>query len=203
MNESLATRLAHDLDGSFEALVREHQDRLYSLALRSLGDASDAEELTQDAFVRAYRALAGYEPQRRRELQIRPWLSTIVLNLCRNRARRVRPAQVELDGLAELPSDGRDGQPEAGALRREESEVWARRVRALPVRYREPLLLHYVDDLAYAEISSALDIPEGTLRAQVHRGLALLRTALEHETAGPAADRAAGRPALRLQEVAL
>lgn len=203
MNESLATRLALDLDGSFEALVREHQDRLYSLALRSLGDASDAEELTQDAFVRAYRALAGYEPQRRRELQIRPWLSTIVLNLCRNRARRVRPPQVELDGLAELPSDGRDGQPEAGALRREESEAWARRVRALPARYREPLLLRYVDDLAYAEISSALEIPEGTLRAQVHRGLALLRTALERETAGPAADRAAGRPALRLQEVAL
>ena len=199
----MATRLARDHDGSFEALVREHQDRLYSLALRSLGDASDAEELTQDAFVRAYRALAGYEPQRRLELQIRPWLSTIVLNLCRNRARRVRPAQVELDGLAELPSDGRDGQPEAGALRREESEAWARRVRALPARYREPLVLRYVDDLAYAEISSALEIPEGTLRAQVHRGLALLRTALERETAGPAADRAAGRPALRLQEVAL
>lgn len=202
MNQSLAARLADDLDGSFEALVREHQDRLYSLALRSLGDASDAEELTQDAFVRAYRALARYEPQRRRELQVRPWLSTIVLNLCRNRARRARPVQVGLESLAELPADGRagpDSQPEADALRREESETWARRVRALPSHYREPLLLRYVDDLAYAEMSSALDISEGTLRAQVHRGLALLRTALERESSDAAAD----RPLLRLKEVAL
>lgn len=213
MSESLAARLADDLVGSFEELVRAHQDRLYSLALRSLGDASDAEELTQDAFVRAYRALAGYEPRRRRDLQIRPWLSTIVLNLCRNRARRVRPAQVgldHLDGMSGPTADARDGtasQPEARALAREESEAWARRVRALPARYREPLLLRYVDDLAYGEISSALEIPEGTLRAQVHRGLALLRTALEREMTGAATvaapDRAASRPALRLKEVAL
>jgi RNA polymerase sigma-70 factor (ECF subfamily) len=212
MDDSLAARLATDLDGTFETLVLAHQDRLYSLALRSVGDPGEAEELVQDAFVRAYRALAGYEPERRRSLAIRPWLSTIVLNLCRNRARRVRPAQVGLevlegrdgvgpDGIGFDGDDGsaaRLGSPEASALRREETETWARRVRALPARYRDPVLLRYVDDLAYAEISTALDIPEGTLRAQVHRGLALLRTALEHEAEGPAAE----RPALRLQEVA-
>ncbi|MBM4408011.1 MAG: sigma-70 family RNA polymerase sigma factor [Chloroflexi bacterium] len=209
MNDRLAVSLAGDLDGSFEQLVRDHQDRLYSLALRYLGDASDAEELTQDAFVRAYRALAGYEPQRRRELQVRPWLSTIVLNLCRNRARRVRPAQVDLDGLDAVAThavqgrNGAAGQPETHALLREDAEVWARRVRALPARYREPLLLRYVDDLAYAEISTALGIPEGTLRAQVHRGLALLRSALEQETAAAGPDGAAGRSALQLAEVAL
>ena len=64
----------------------------------------------------------------------------------------------------------------------------------------------YVDDLAYAEISSTLEIPEGTLRAQIHRGLALLRTALEREVTGAAIgaapDRPQGRPALRLKEVA-
>jgi RNA polymerase sigma-70 factor (ECF subfamily) len=209
MDDSLAGRLADDLDGAFEALVLEHQDRLFSLALRSVGDAGEAEELVQDAFVRAYRALAGYEPDRRRSLAIRPWLSTIVLNLCRNRARRARPAHLDIAALegrdgyggavdgASHPSATR-GSPEADALRRESAETWARRVRALPARYREPVLLRYVDDLAYAEMSVALGVPEGTLRAQVHRGLALLRTALEHETAGPAAD----RPTFRLQEVA-
>ena len=204
MDDSLALRIAEDLDANFEALVRAHQDRLFSLALRYLGDHGEAEELTQDAFVRAYRALVGYDADRRRALAIRPWLSTIVLNLCRNRARRVRPALLDIAGVD--GADGRGGRPattdslgspEEAAMRREESEAWARRVRALPARYREPLLLRYVDELAYAEMSAALDIPEGTLRAQVHRGLALLRTALELEAASPAA----GRPGLRLQEV--
>ena len=57
MNDLLTARLADDLDGTFEGLVLAHQDRMYSLALRYTGSASDAEELTQDAFVRAYRAL--------------------------------------------------------------------------------------------------------------------------------------------------
>src|SRR5687768_5854433 len=196
MDDALALGLATDLDGTFETVVLEHQDRLYSLALRSVGDPGEAEELVQDAFVRAYRALVGYEPERRRALAIRPWLSTIVLNLCRNRARRARPVLVDLAvldgrngyaGAGPDRSDARgagDGSPESSALRREDAETWARRVRALPARYREPVLLRYVDDLAYAEISIALDIPEGTLRAQVHRGLALLRSALEQESAG-------------------
>ncbi len=84
MDESLNSRLAEDLDGTFEELVREHQDRLFSLALRYTGSPSDAEELAQDAFVRAYRALRGYEAARVRELNVRGWLTTIVLNLCRN-----------------------------------------------------------------------------------------------------------------------
>ena len=87
----LIAALAEDLDGSFEALVLAHQDRLYSIALRLLGDPRDAEEAAQDAFVRAYRALAGYDPARIRELRLRPWLATIVLNLCRSRLTR-RPA---------------------------------------------------------------------------------------------------------------
>ena len=181
MDDTLALRLADDLDGTFEALVRAHQDRLYGLAFRFLGDASDAEEVTQDAFVRAYRALAGYDPERRRALLVRPWLSTIVLNLCRNRARRapgrtaVTPEQLEAAGRP-LQADAADA-PDAGVLRAEHTAALAAQLAALPARYLEPLLLRYVDDLAYAEMASVLGTPEGTLRAQVHRGLALLRAA--------------------------
>ena len=85
---ALINALADDLDGSFEALVLAHQDRVYSIALRLLGDPPDAEEAAQDAFVRAYRALAGYDADRIRELRLRPWLATIVLNLCRTRLAR-------------------------------------------------------------------------------------------------------------------
>jgi RNA polymerase sigma-70 factor (ECF subfamily) len=207
MDDPLVARLVEDLDGTFEALVREHQDRLYSLALRSLGDPRDAEEVTQDSFVRAYRALRGYDTERRRTLQLRPWLSTIVLNLCRNHAKRARPITVTLDGDAPEPTVAQrePESPERLALRREEQEAWAGRVRALPARYREPILLRFVDDLAYAEMSAALDLPEGTLRAQVHRGLALLRSALERESSAttPASDSTSlASRALRLQEVA-
>ena len=90
MTQPLTDRLAADLDGSFEDLVREHQDRLYALALRYVGNPSDAEELTQDAFVRAYRALERYEADRVRHVDLRPWLTTILLNACRNHV--VRPA---------------------------------------------------------------------------------------------------------------
>src|SRR5436190_7218199 len=122
MNTPLSGRLAMDLDGSFEALVREHQDRLYSLALRYVGNAHDAEELTQDAFVRAYRALAKYDRERILALDLRPWLTTILLNAARNHVARpaVRGAAHSVDvdlATGVLSSDRRHG-PEAHTERR-------------------------------------------------------------------------------------
>ena len=97
----LVLRLARDLDGSFEALVNAHFDRCHAIALRLTGNPHDAEEITQDALVRAYRALAGYDPDRIRELRLRPWLTTIVLNLCRNRARTRHVPSTPLAPLVE------------------------------------------------------------------------------------------------------
>lgn len=181
----LIEALATNLDGSFEALVLAHQDRLYSIALRMLGDARDAEEAAQDALVRAYRAMAGYPPERIRELRLRPWLATIVLNLCRTRiSRRVaagRPG-LSLDaaepGTMEPPADERAG-PAAMAARRDAGRTWARLLLALPPAYRSAVVLRHVDGLSYPEVATALDRPEGTVKAQVHRGLAMLRTAFE------------------------
>jgi RNA polymerase sigma-70 factor (ECF subfamily) len=182
MNETLTDRLSADLDGSFEALVREHQDRLYSLALRYVGGAADAEELTQDAFVRAYRALEKYEAERIRELDLRPWLTTIVLNLCRNHvvrpASKAAAATVNVDDVAWLQSDGQRG-PEAQVERREAAERWAALVASLPPVYRAAVLLRHLDGMSYDEMSTVLGRPEGTLKAQVHRGVALLRAAFE------------------------
>ena len=105
-DEPLIAALADDLDASFEALVLAHQDRLYSIALRMLGDPRDAEEAAQDALVRAYRALAGYDAARIRELRLRPWLATIVLNLCRSRlARRPAAARTALSLDLALPGE--------------------------------------------------------------------------------------------------
>jgi len=103
-NETLIARLADDINGTFEALVLAHQNRLYTIALRLLGDPRDAEEVAQDALVRAYRALQTYEPPRIRDLRLRPWLAAIVVNLARNKRRRRadRVALIDLASLADV-----------------------------------------------------------------------------------------------------
>ena len=190
MNANLTADLAADLDAAFEPLVLAHQDRLYTIALRLLGDPRDAEEVAQDAFVRAYRAIATYPRERILDLQLRPWLTTIVVNLCRNRGRRRTPTLVPIDmpsssgGDGPAPSDSLPavdpaGSPHDAAIRRESARTWVVLVAALPDRYRTPIVLRHVDGLSYNEMSAVLGRPEGTIKAQVHRGLALLRDAFE------------------------
>jgi RNA polymerase sigma-70 factor, ECF subfamily len=186
----LTRALARDLDGSFERLVLSQQDRLYTIALRMLGDTRDAEEVVQDAFVRAYRALGGYDARRILELQLRPWLTTIALNVCLNRTRRHVPPTRSLDRDDErsAPSEGlvardRSGSPHDAVIHRESADAWAALVGGLPLRYRSAVVLRHVDGLSYAEMSVALGRPEGTLKAQVHRGLAMLRAALQRNDA--------------------
>ncbi len=85
--DELPRRLAADLEAAFPAFLELEQGRVYSIALRLTGQPAEAEDLAQDTFIRAYRALSGWEPARIRELAVRPWLASIVVNLVRNRAR--------------------------------------------------------------------------------------------------------------------
>ncbi|HEY4189094.1 MAG TPA: RNA polymerase sigma factor [Candidatus Limnocylindrales bacterium] len=179
-DDELTESLARDLDASFEALVRAHADRCYSIALRVLGNPHDAEEVAQDALVRAYRAIAGYPADRIRALRLRPWLATIVVNLCRNRTRRRAPSSASLDPLIDLgiePTAPAADEPSNLAARAADRERLAALLATLPDRYRIPIVLRHVDDLSYAELAEVLGRPEGTLKAQVSRGLAMLRAA--------------------------
>src|ERR1700693_3640144 len=94
---ALEAALAEDLEGCFERLVREYQDRLYSFAHRLAGNPQDAEEIAQDAFVRAYRAMKTYPPERIRALSLKAWLYQITLNVARNRMRVRLHAAVSID----------------------------------------------------------------------------------------------------------
>ncbi len=179
-DDMLLVGLASDLDGAFEALVRSQVDRCYAIALRVLGNAHDAEEVAQDAMVRAYRALQGYPPERIRELRLRPWLATIVVNLCRNRSRRHALPTTPLAPLLEQGREPRAGvadDPATAAIRTADREQLSALLAGLPDRYRIPVVLRHVDDLSYAELSEVLGRPEGTVKAQVSRGLVLLRAA--------------------------
>jgi RNA polymerase sigma-70 factor, ECF subfamily len=179
---SLAAGLGADLDASFEHVVLAYQDRLFGFALRLSGKPAEAEDAVQDAFVRAYRALKKYPEEQRRTLQIRPWLYRITLNVVRNKARVQRPASVELDGQV-LPSQPEE-QPEPLAEAAESRRELARLIAGLPDRYRAAVVLRHVQGLPYAEIATILDQPVGTTKANVHRGLNLLRQALQREPEG-------------------
>ena len=180
--QGLPARLADDLDGHFEELVRTFQDRLYGFALRLTGSPQDAEESTQDAFVRAYRALEGYQREQRQTLQLKAWLYRITLNVVRNRVRRTVLTSISVDGLLSerLADDWRE-QPEVVAETAERQRELDNLLRALPSRYGTAVMLRHVQGLSYAEAADVLGQPVGTTKSDVHRGLRLLREALERE----------------------
>lgn len=172
----LAADLARDLDGNFERFVGRYGDRLFAFALTLTGNRSEAEEIAQDAFVSAYQALVRYEPERRRTLALRAWLFTIALNKVRNRARRAPTLEIPEDFSA--PTAAKDG-PEASAERSEAVATVRRALDALQPRYRMPVVLRHIEGLSYDEIATVLGQPVGTAKANVHRGLAMLRAVEE------------------------
>lgn len=173
MHMDLCERLSSDLDGAFIDLVAEHQDLVYGVALRVVGQPADAQDVAQEAFVRAYRALGRYPQQRIRELKLRPWLARIALNQARNLVR-ARRTDGPLDDVVDPPA-GAHAEPVSIAERREESRFWLALLDSLPARYRLPVALRHVEGLSYAELAEALDRPLGTVKSDVHRGVRLLR----------------------------
>lgn len=184
-DETLTRALAADLDGTFEALVRAYQDRLYAFGLRMTGSPRDAEEIAQDAFVRAYRALARYPAERVETLKLRAWLFQVTVNVARNRARTRRPAEVPLlsadgdhESVVERVADDAE-QPDQVAERHDEQDRMAAVVATLPERYRAAVVLRHIQGLSYQEIAGVLGQPSGTVKSNVHRGVAYLRAALD------------------------
>ncbi len=176
MNTDLAVRLALDPQRGFDELVRAFQNRIFAFALGLCGDPADAEEVAQDAFLRAYRALATYDSDRIRALALSAWLHRIALNVFRNRVRRRALRIVPLEGELDI-TDGTAG-PEERALRSAALEELARQLAALPEGQREAVVLRFVQDLSYAQAAEILDQPEGTVKSNVHRGVAALRSRL-------------------------
>lgn len=169
-------RLAADLDRAFSDLMREHQRGVYSGVRRMVPTGADAEDITQDVFIRAYRALAGYSPDRIRALNLSGWIWTIAVNLCRNaaRSRSRRPRTVQLDRDAFATGSG----PEASAVQADENRHWAEQLGRLSPTQRTAVVLRHVVGLPYADIAEATGRAEGTVKADVHRGIAKLKEAL-------------------------
>lgn len=170
--DELAAALATDLDGAFPKLVENSGQRVFWGLRRICGNHQEAEDLTQETFIRAYRALGGYEADRIRALQLHPWLWTIALNLGRNhlRDRSRRPT------LVEMTVEGSTEDPEPA-----DSAAWDRRMAELSQAQRTAVVLRHVVGLSIEEISLATGRAEGTVKADIHRGLTRLRTTMENE----------------------
>lgn len=171
MMDDLTRALASNLDGAFPDLVEDMGPRLYWGLRRMCGDHQEAEDLTQEALIRAYRAMEGFDQRRFDDLRLSPWLWTIALNLGRNhlRARSRRPVFVE---IKETPTEDPDLPDEA---------AWDRRLATLNGHQRAAVTLRHVVGMSIAEIAKATGRPEGTVKADIHRGLERLRRTMENE----------------------
>ena len=177
--------VSHPVPGpeTFESIVDDYQRRLYGFALRMTGNREDAEEIVQDAFVRAYRALAKMDPQQRAELRLQPWLYTITLNVTRNRLRSKRPTNVALDSLADpdaLLNETQEGpdQPEQIVDRAADMVLVEQALLQLPMHLRAAATLRFIEGRSHPEIAEILNQPIGTVKSHVHRAVRILRRIL-------------------------
>ena len=185
---------------SWDEVVREHSGRVYRLAYRLTGNVHDAEDLTQDVFVRVFRSLSSYTPG-----TFEGWLHRITTNLFLDGVRRKQ--RIRFDALADDAADrvsGREPPPDRAVDERMlDGDIQAALDQLAP-DFRAAVVLCDIEGLSYEEIAATLGIKLGTVRSRIHRGRAQLRSALEHRAprAGlaetPATDtasRAAAEPA--------
>ena len=175
-----ATLVERSRNGDLEAfnqIVRRYQLRVYNLAARILGDRTAAEDVAQDTFVSAYKALARF-----RGGSLRAWLLRIASNQCYDRLRSAkrRPEQ-SLDEAMESPGfhvPSRDPSPEQQAISRELHDHVHRAILGLPFDQRNTIMLVDVQGLSYQEAAEAMDVSMGTVKSRLSRARAAVRDAL-------------------------
>ena len=161
---------------SWEEIVRTHSARVYRLAYRLTGNQHDAEDLTQEVFVRVFRSLSSYTPG-----TFEGWLHRITTNLFLDGARRKQ--RIRFEGLGDEMAQRLPGSElspaQAWDERHLDSDVQAA-LRALPPDYRAAVVLCDIEGFSYEEIAATLGVKLGTVRSRIHRGRAQLRAALAH-----------------------
>jgi RNA polymerase sigma-70 factor (ECF subfamily) len=162
--------LAGDVS-AFEGIVRRWQGPLVNMAYRFCRDRSRAEEMAQEAFLRAYRGLASW----RRDASFSTWLFALAANLYRSELKRMPTQSITLDDIAEL-ADMRSHSAELEAADRD--NMIRRAVLALPPKYRDAVVLYYFHEMDVPAASKSLGLPEGTVKARLFRGREMLRSKL-------------------------
>jgi RNA polymerase sigma factor (sigma-70 family) len=169
---------------TWDEIVDQHSDRVYRLAYRLTGNRHDAEDLTQEVFVRVFRSLSTYTPG-----TFEGWLHRITTNLFLDQARRKQ--RIRFDGLTDDKADRLTSllpSPDVAYADQQFDDDVERALATLPPDFRAAVVLCDVEGLSYEEIAEILGAKLGTVRSRIHRGRALLRRALAHRA--PASGRA-------------
>lgn len=181
-SECIALSVHHGDEGAVERLVRAYQDQLYGYALRMLRNPFDAEEVTQDVFIRACRTLAlSYGPERCRQIDMRPWLFRITRNLALNRVRDRRSSgrgclsAIESPIAPPAPQDAGTGEP---LERLVDQDAVRRALGRLEWESRELVVLRFIEGLSYDEIAKTTGSSAAAARGKVFRALRRLRSLL-------------------------
>ncbi|MEY9857175.1 RNA polymerase sigma-70 factor (ECF subfamily) [Catenulispora sp. GAS73] len=178
---------------SWDDIVRTHSQRVYRLAYRLTGNQHDAEDLTQEVFIRVFRSLSSYQPG-----TFEGWLHRITTNLFLDMVRR--RARIRFDSLGEDADDrlpGREPSPERIFVDSHMDADIEAALAALAPEFRAAVVLCDIEGLSYEEIAATLDVKLGTVRSRIHRGRSQLRAALEHRAPGGAASAAGGKEGRR------
>lgn len=166
---------------AFSDIVNLYQNRLYQVCYRMLGNKHEAEDIAQEAFVRAYTNLHTFDQKRK----FSTWLYRIATNLCIDRIRKKKPdyyldAEVAgtdgLDMYSQIAAD--DQLPEEQLEQMELQDRIQYEISRLPDKYRSAIVLKYMEELSLQEISEILDLPLGTVKTRIHRGREALRKQL-------------------------
>ena len=171
---------------AFDQLVLRHQQEVFAVALRMLGDRDEAQDVAQDAFVRAYRAIGAF----RREARLSTWLVSITMNLCRNRrrwwARRRRVIAASLDEPDEVSGEPKAAQvadpaasPQEVAQRREQQRQILAGLQQLREGERVVIILRDLEGYSYEEIARMLGCEIGTVKSKLSRARTALRAQLD------------------------
>jgi RNA polymerase sigma-70 factor (ECF subfamily) len=166
--------LAGDV-AAFEGIVRRWQGPLVNLAYRFCRDRVRAEDMAQDAFLRAYRGLGKW----RKDAAFSTWLFAIATNLYRSELRRIPTRTVSIEDLAAEVKDSRLA--DAGLAQEDRDHAVRRAVLALPAKYREAVILFYFHEMDIAAAARSLALPEGTVKARLSRGREMLREKLQRQ----------------------
>jgi RNA polymerase sigma-70 factor (ECF subfamily) len=166
--------------GSLEAygeLVRRYQGSVYGVCYRMLGERQDAEDLTQDAFIRGFERLDTFDLA----YPFGPWIRRVAANLCLNRLQRWQPVLLEFDDEMGLRGGPPGPVPESSAEKRLQAEDIRQAILALPPAYRAVIELRHYQDASYEEIAAALSLPLSDVKSHLFRARRILaRRLIEH-----------------------
>lgn len=179
-DEALVAECLAGSEGAFDELMARYEDSLYRLAYYWTGNREDAQDLSQDCFIHLYHVLSKYDSQYRFGV----WLYKVCTNHCINwlKKHRRRPPALSLSSLLGEEVDIPDTVPlpEQSLLAAEDRRAVLDAVNALPVVYRMPIILKYLEDFSYKEIAQMLNISVKNVEIRLHRAKAMLQKSLKH-----------------------